>query len=332
MDLLTDVRSRDFLHRYAETPMREQYIAAGALCTLSTNSPRILEAARESFLPAEGYPHGQTNLGFSLRVWVDDMDGAQPPWPKPYVRGLDHLVYAGFDSKSSFLADLATRRVIGRVSAAMGQDRGYWRMTIFPMLMTIVSGAAGLLELHASCVARTNDGVLLLGAGKSGKSTLALAMKLAGFRVLSDDRTFCSIHDGRLQAYGLPRPLKIRYDGARWFQELRSQKPMHLQNGEPVFYCDIQRTNPQHRQPCQPKALMLLERCKEETCRFVRMRRSEMESLLEQELLPEDMNAMKQRDAIIDHLLALPSWRVQYGVDPHTVAEQLGRFLPMATA
>jgi hypothetical protein len=167
------MRRRDFLRKDAETHLCERYMAAGAVCSLSTNCEQLLEAARDTFLPVEVSPD---SVDFTLRLWVDNADGAQPPLPQPYVRGLGHIVFAGFDAGSSTLADLRTRRVIGRFSVGMAADATYWRTVIFPMLLSIVAGSVGLVELHASSVARDQRGLILIGPSRSGKSTLAMAL------------------------------------------------------------------------------------------------------------------------------------------------------------
>src|SRR5579864_3795092 len=102
--------SGDFLCKNAETPLREHYLAAGAHCSLSTNCEALLAVARECFLRI-GPP--ASPVEFSMRFWVDAASPAQPPWPKPYVRGLDHLVFAGFDTGSSMLINLHSRHLIG---------------------------------------------------------------------------------------------------------------------------------------------------------------------------------------------------------------------------
>ena len=71
---------RDFLHKDAETPLYERYMVAGVVCSLSTNSEQVLEAARESFLP---FALPAVSVDFSVRFWVDDADRAQSPWPSP---------------------------------------------------------------------------------------------------------------------------------------------------------------------------------------------------------------------------------------------------------
>lgn len=316
------MRSRDFLHKHAETPLCAHFCAAGARCSISTNCKQLLEAARESFLPVEPPPG---SVDFRLRLWVDEADSAQRPWPKPYVRGIDHCVFLGFGSGSSILADLHTRRVMGRFSAAMAGDATYWRMVIFPMLVSILAGSVGLVELHASCVARDQQGLLLIGPSRSGKSTLALALSQAGFRLLSDDRTFCSFKHGKLQAYGLPRPLKLRHDAAPWFEEFHDREPIDAQNGERVFYCEPNgRSGRQNLAPCEPRALLFLERQQRSSFCMTQIERDEVRRRIELDLLAEAPLSIQKQEETLEKLLTLPSWHLRYGASPQVIAEQIG--------
>jgi hypothetical protein len=315
------MHSRDFLHKQAETHLCEHYTAAGAVFSLSTNCDKLLAAARGSFLPAE-VAAGPSD--FSLRFWVDETDAARPPWLKPHLRGLDHLVFVGLDAKSSMLVDLRNRRVIGRFSAAMAGDGRYWNTIIFPMLISILAGSLGIVELHASCVAREQDGLVLIGPSRSGKSTLALALMEAGFRLLSDDRIFCSLTQNGLLAYGLPRPLKLRSEAAAWFEEFRDREPTDVQNGEPVFFCEPGghfRLNP--LAPCEPRALIFLERQESLGFQLTPMKRSEIKPSIELDLLAEDPPAIEKQEKTLDNLLALPCWRLRYGGRPQAIADQL---------
>ncbi len=323
MTASADVQSRDFLRRHVETPLHGQYIAVGALCNLSTNADCLHEAARQTFIRV-GRETPTDQSGFSSRLWVDERDDSQSPWPKPYLRGLGNFVYVGLDRKSSLLVDLARRRVIGRVSSGMASDVSYWRSTIFPMLMSIVAGSVGLVELHASCVAKGSTGMLLLGPGRSGKSTLAKAMSNAGFRVLSDDRIFCSIQSEGLRAYGLPRPIKLRQDAGTWFNEYRDTQPTRVQNGEPVFH---HYPSSSTTLPCEPKVIVSLERLGDGCC-ISRMKRSDIKQQIESDLLAETAAVMKEQSNVIDCLVDLPCWRLQYGAHPKIIAEYLAKLFP----
>jgi hypothetical protein len=317
------MRSGDFLHGEVETPLREHYVAAGAICRLSTNCEQLLAAARSSFLPLAGHCD---EIELDLRFWVDEAEKALSPRLKPYVRGLDHLVFVGIDAASSILADLHTRRVIGRFSAALAKDSTYWRTVIFPVLMSVVAGSVGILELHSSCVAINNCGVALIGSGRSGKSTLAMALTELGFSFLSDDRTFCSLKGQALLAYGLPRPLKLREAAAAWFEEFRNREPSALQNGERVFYCEPNRIFDREGSLfCRPRLLLFLERQQHSGFCLTRMESRQARSRIVVDLLPEAPAALHRQNQVLDALLRLPCWRLQYNGPPQLIAEQIVR-------
>lgn len=319
------MRSGDFLHGDVETPLREDYLAVGAICRLSTNCEQVLAAARSSFLPLAGQ-HDEIEL--DLRFWIDDTEKAPSLRPNPYVRGLDHLVFVGIDAASSILADLHTRRVIGRFSAAVAKDSTYWKTVIFPVLMSIVAGSVGSVELHASCVAIHQRGLVLIGSGRSGKSTLAMAMTELGFSFISDDRTFCSLKGRALSAYGLPRPLKLRQDAAPWFEQFRDREPLAVQNGERVFYCEPNRIfGREDSLFCLPRLLIFLERQQHSGFCLTQMEPSEARSCIGADLLPEDFAALHRQNQVLDALLHLPCWRLQYNGRPQVIAQQIVRAL-----
>lgn len=67
--------------------------------------------------------------------------------------------------------------------------------------MSAASGeAARPLVLHASCVALSGRGVLILGAAGRGKSSLALQLMAYGCDLVSDDRTALAAEGGKLIA------------------------------------------------------------------------------------------------------------------------------------
>ncbi len=264
---------------------------------------------------------------FTIRLWVDAPDSCAPPWPKPFVRGVEHLVFAGFDAKSSLLADVEKRQVIGRFSDGMARDTKYWQSIIFPMLLSIMAGSVGLVELHASSVAKGRQGLAMVGATRSGKSTLAMALTHMGYRLLSDDRTFCSLGQGKLLAYGLPRPLKLRSDAGSFFEEFRDRHPVDVQNGENVFLCDTSdRSGDRKHESCELRALLVLERS--DTCTFTlsEMDAGEFQALVEHEMLAESPSAVSKQRLVLDGLAQIPCWRLRYSGPPQSVAAQLDAF------
>ncbi|ABI55459.1 Hpr(Ser) kinase/phosphatase [Alkalilimnicola ehrlichii MLHE-1] len=64
------------------------------------------------------------------------------------------------------------------------------------------------LMIHAAVVARDDRALILPGAPGAGKSTLAAALALSGWRLLSDEFALLSLEDGMLSP--LPRPVSLK--------------------------------------------------------------------------------------------------------------------------
>jgi hypothetical protein len=312
---------RDFLCTEAATPFCKHYSAAGAVCRLSTNSELLLEAAQETFLPLDSSP---TSPDFSVRFWVDHGKRAGVFQAKPYVRGLDHLVFAGFDTGNSLLVDLRTRRVIGRFSGEIAANRTFWKTLVFPVLLTIISASVGVVELHCSCVAKNHNGLLLIGPGRSGKSTLAAALGQAGFGFLSDDRTFCTRQAGGLLAWGLGATIKLRSDAVAYFKQLQCKKPIDLQDGETGFRLEpesefgLTRIN-----RCEPQMLVFLEPSLNPGFRLIEMSSEEAAARISQDLLSELPEAADRQMKVVSRLVQRPCRILQYGGQPAEVADRL---------
>jgi hypothetical protein len=314
---------RDFLRRYASTELREAFRMAGVVCSFATNSERLLAVARQMFPPAGSHREAD----FSVRLWVEglstvDAAAADTAWPSPFVRGLGDLVFAGFDDCSSMLINLRTRRVIGRFSVAMSADARYWKRVIFPVMLSILSGTVGLVELHASCIAQGENGLALLGPSRSGKSTLAMALTQRGFRLISDDRIFCSLWHERLIASGLPRPLKLRSEAAHWFDDYRDREVIDIQRGERVFFCEETDVF-QSEQHCEPRLLVFLEQQAEPGFCLLPIERSDALSRIEHELLAEEPGVVRMQSIIIDRMFSIPTRILRFGGPPQRIAGKL---------
>lgn len=318
---LSKMRPPDFLHKDAQTRLCEHYIAAGMLCRLSTNSEQVMNAARETFLPVDSRPRA---IDFSMRFWVDDGHRSQPPWPKPYVRGLDHLVFAGFGEDCSILANLRTRHVIGRFSPQMAEDRTYYKTVIFPMLLTIVSATVGAAELHCACVVQGQGGLLLAGPSGAGKSTLALALSQSGFGFVSDDRTFCSLENGAVRIWGLPTRLKLRKESLSWFPEIQNSNVCSSPNGDAGVWLDPERLNGVKRiRHGSATSLIFLEQTRAPEFYLSPMSSAEAWTRLTQELMAELPEAAAKRAEILRRIVELPCWLLRYHGQPQKVAQQL---------
>ena len=310
-------------------PLLEYYCAAGAVCSVSTNSKLILAAARDSFAPLTGLP-GVVDA--RMRLWVDPSLRSGPPWPRPHFRGLDHLVLAAFDSENMVLVDLRERRASGRLSPAMAADRGYLWRAVFPALFGIFTYTIPVAPLHCACVERAGRGLLLTGASGSGKSTLSLALAWNGFGFISDEWTYFSWREGRLQACGLSAPLKLLPDAIEHFPELAAFEPGISLNEEVAYEVKPEDAFGVRRSlQAEPEWLIFLERRQTPGFSISQVSPDQITAEFEEDV---DFFAAHRfaegRDLLVKTLQALgriSCWRLRYGGRPAEVAQELSEFI-----
>jgi hypothetical protein len=192
------------------------------------------------------------------------------------------------------------------------------------MIVSIAGGALGVAELHCACVSKSGNGFLLAGPSRSGKSTLSLALSQAGFGLLSDDRTLCSLRGGRLMVWGMPVLPKLRPEAAIWFPQLQNQKPRHMQNGELVFRCNPSGDLRFKRvQLCEPRSIVFLEQKSGAGLELRPVSRAEAAGLLAKDLMEERPEVIEAQAVILESLASLPCWHLQYDGPPEIVAERL---------
>jgi len=312
--------------REERTPYHGSYLTVGVVCSISTNFEAVLDVTREIFRPAE--PRATPDIWF--QVWVDTQSQASPPWPKPYFRGLNHLVFAAYDAANSMLIDLRRSRALARFSPAMATDAAYWKRVIFPVLLGVIGSSVGITVLHCACVVRENGGLLLAGASGSGKSTLALALARNGFDLLSDDWTYVTAREGRVLAWGLPTALKLLPDARTYFPELESLQPAVSLNGELAYEIDPEVVFPVRRSfGCVPRCVIFLEREGQPGLKMTRIppdvAAGRFQAFLED--LPAELSHCRAaQNKVVESLVARPCWLLHYSTDPQETARFLSKF------
>jgi hypothetical protein len=311
------------------TPLlQEQYRAAGAICSLATNSDLVLQAARDIFTPI-AIPADAVDA--TVRLWVDARAGNGPPWPAAHFRGLDHLVFAAFDSENTVLVDLRERGAVGRISPAMAADRAYLRRVVFPTIFGILTDVIPVAPVHCACVERAGRGLLLTGASGSGKSTLSLALAREGLGFISDEWTYFSWREGRLTAWGLPTPPKLLPDARRHFPELASLEPGISLNGELAYEIEPESVFGIRRAAsAEPDLLVLLERRDAHCFNLTEVTAAEVAAEFEEHVdYFASQGLAEGRDLLaktVQGLSQLSCWRLRYGGEPASVARALADF------
>jgi hypothetical protein len=316
----------DFLKKDVETPLYGCYLAAGARLRIETNSESILAIARANLEPSDD-GHDQEEV--RLKLWVED-EHSQCPATKPYFRGLGHLVFSGYDDRSSLLIDLRNRCGAGRFTQALARNPRYWKTAVFPSLLGIVGPSVGLTSLHCACVSWKGKGLLLAGGAGAGKSTLSLALAQAGLDFLSDDRTLVRSSNGKLLAFGLSHEMKQRADAVVHFPGLRSVECETfwcdtLWKGEPALRFDpVQLLGVTRAESCEPCWIVFLERQADPIFQLEEVAPEEAAMLLEQDLHLEMPEASQRQRLTVRALSQKFCYRLRYGGgDPHAAAGAL---------
>jgi hypothetical protein len=238
-------------------PIAARFLVAGSVWDLRSNSEEVLQAMRETF-DREG---GERHADLHLRFHVDFAASNAPRWSTPHFRAMDHLYYATYGPSDSMLVDQMGRRVIGSFSPAVAHDLRYWKQTVLPVLLGIVSASIGVTPVHCACVVKGGSGLLLGGESGAGKSTTALSLSRNGFSYLSDDCTYLSRTATGMRAWGLPTPVKLLPDAVSHFPELLSLDPVLSLNGEWALNVDPTEISKVERcLSCAPRWLVFLER------------------------------------------------------------------------
>ncbi len=184
-----DLPAPDPLGLSEPLPLRGRFYPLGFPLDLRTNSEDILKAACDSwgeFAAAFDAPR------IELRVLIGREERAlgSASWGEPVFRAQKELLAVILDSGNFAMVDMERCFGFACLDPGMGRNHLYTSFYFLdPMAYTCLSHRH-LTPIHAACVARNGNGVLLLGGPGCGKSSLAFACARAGLTFIADDATW----------------------------------------------------------------------------------------------------------------------------------------------
>jgi hypothetical protein len=311
----------------AVLPLAARFLVAGSVWAVSTNAQEILAAIQQAFQPANDVSSA-ADLSIGFYVDFDRCDGER--WVRPYFRALDHLYYGTYGPCDSMLVDQLNRRVIGSFSLATARDLAYWKRVILPVLLGIASACVGITPLHCGCLVKDGWGLLVCGESGAGKSTLALSLSLNGFAYLSDDCTYFTRSASEVRGWGLPVPLKLLPDAAKYFPRLLDLEPRPSLNDELAYEVDpVEVFGVNRALSCLPRWLVFVERTEEPRATFKPVSPSEMASRFAAglEALPPCISGQREYQlATIKAIVNRECWILRHGLTPSAAAKELAEF------
>ncbi len=204
--------------------LREHMQLMGGRFCFETDNPQLLKLVRLAYagLPAHKFPGRAPNclVKLALTPAAPRTRGKSEP---PRVRPLSGAgMLCGVMDGGNFVAlDPQRRSALVTVSRDMLQFPYHVRYEMLEFAVYVLaSRAQGLVPLHAACVGRGGQGVLLLGSSGAGKSTVSMHCLMRGLDFLAEDSVL--VKPEGLLATGAANFLHIRPDSLKFLEDTDS--------------------------------------------------------------------------------------------------------------
>lgn len=157
-------------------------------------------------------------------------------------------------SNFTVIQDLKKRRIQAAVvpDEAWLPDPGYHYLVTQPLSLWLKQRS--MYFLHAACVAKGNDGILIVGDSGSGKTALSLCGLQAGFSFLTDEMPILSKKGNRIAAHAFPRRIRLDRPVAKRFPELQSL--LKTSSAKRLIFSAQSIWPKRIAQTCQPRILL----------------------------------------------------------------------------
>jgi len=273
----------DPLHRAVDLDQRALVRPLGFPLEVRSNRRDVVEAACETWgrsAPIFAEPP------LELRVVVSPGIAEKPP-PEPSFFAQRHISTIVADRLNFASIDSAQGIGLIWVTESTAADAGFFRWFFLEAAVYILLAERSLTPLHAGCVARAGRGVLLIGAGGAGKSTLAYGCARRGWSFIADDAVWLVRGESNRRVLAPPHRIRLLPDAARFFPELAERSITTSRNGK--MYIEIALGDLQKFE--------LASECEVAACVFLRRDGSTQPNL--QLLEPEEAYARLTRDLVL---------------------------------
>jgi hypothetical protein len=314
---------------YSRRP-RAHFVLDGISIDVVADDGAIVAGIEDRIRPLIRASGGPAHLVFDIRGPGAKLDSL--PVPNGTSRRVYDAASGGFDyfdDTDVLFVDhtdalrLRCRPQLGRVDVAIGAPAPGRMLAINP-LFTIplleVAKRRGLFGLHAACVARDGEGVLIAGPSGAGKSTLTVALVRAGFDFLSDDIVFLRREEGQqgqVRVIAFPDTVDITTDTIAMFSELRDIRDAPLPDGRSKRRVRVEeRFGATAVASCSPRALVLVEFASDEKSALVAVPKNDaLVSLAPNVLLTDERSSQAHFTSLATLAREVPCYALRSGRD-----------------
>jgi hypothetical protein len=208
--------------------MRELLFPLGFPLEIDSNDRRVLEAARTSFGDFQARVEAEP-----MRVRVGVQAGNSGVPPRTTFRGRDHLLSIVCDASNFAMCDLRIGTGFGWITEDVANQPAWFRSRFLECMVYSILVQTRLAPIHAACVSRDGQGLLLCAPPGTGKSTLAYGCALAGWTFVTDDAAYLRRDCPGGTILGKPYSLRLKPSAIRLFQQLQGHDFTPDAAGEP---------------------------------------------------------------------------------------------------
>ena len=319
----------DPLHWGVPIRFQEDFNPIGTPIRVESNDEAVVRLARENF-GRYGKPSPGESPRFFLRVCVDPVHRAGPPWPKPSFRSLNHLVHIACGDSNFAVADLNTGVCIGFVTQAMVEDSSFFKSTFLDCLFYVLAVHRDYTPVHCSGVVSGGRGVLVCGVSGTGKTTLAYACARSGLQVLTDDVVHLRLDpaNNQLRLWGRPWFLRLMPKAVELFPELEGLPPQLRSDHEWYLEIDVENQFPGSTVvSCKPEALVFLNRHRDVVTQLQPL---SVDSALERfmkDIYVSETSVIERHRQTLARLLQTQAYTLNYSGDPMKAVEVIRSIL-----
>jgi hypothetical protein len=217
--LLPELSADPFLE-HAAARSRKRMLLLGGWFRFESDSPTLMRVVESAYAGLPGHRLSASPPRFEVKLLemrprrrAGPSDRREPASLRMLSGGA--LLGAATESSDAVLISPAERRALIAVSPEMLRSPYHTRYEMLEFaVFTLAARAQGLVPLHAACVGRGGQGVLIMGPSGAGKSTLGLQCLLDGLDFLAEDSVFVEPHS--MRATGVANFLHLRADALRW--------------------------------------------------------------------------------------------------------------------
>lgn len=218
-----------------EMPITQEAIFSvmGESLLFQSNSEKLFSSAQEAFgrFPAVAQTSRPPLI---LQLFeqddnhhpVKEQDALEFNW---YTYG--HLLHLNTGGQNSIVIDLKEGFAVGHISAQLASNSTAVRHMFIEMAaQTMLGFGRQFVPIHAACLIKDEQVLLLHGRSGIGKSTLTYACLRHGYTLLAEDIVQVKIRKEGLQFWGIPWRLHLLPDTIRFFPELENHQAIRINN------------------------------------------------------------------------------------------------------